>query len=129
MSREGTTVFVTTHYLEEAEYCNNIILINAGKIIAEGSSEELKKNYINNPIFEIECDNVVDAMNLLAVQSFADDTSIFGNSLHLLVNESFINQDQISSVLLENKIKINKISKIIPSLDDVFIHLIEKERK
>lgn len=129
LSQEGTTVFVTTHYLEEAEYCNNIILINAGKIIAEGSSEELKKNYINNPIFEIECDNVVDAMNLLAVQSFADDTSIFGNSLHLLVNESFINQDQISSVLLENKIKINKISKIIPSLDDVFIHLIEKERK
>ncbi len=129
LSNEGTTVFVTTHYLEEAEYCNNIILINAGKITAEGSSEELKKNYIKNPIFEIECNRVVDAMNLLSTQSFVDETSIFGNNLHLLVNEKFKDQTQITSVLSENKIEVKSMDKIIPTLEDVFIHLLEKESK
>ena len=129
LSNEGTTVFVTTHYLEEAEYCNNIILINAGKITAEGSSEELKKNYIKNPIFEIECDKVVDAMNLLSTQSFIDEISIFGNNLHLLVNEKFKDQTQITSALSENKIEVKRMDKIIPTLEDVFIHLLEKESK
>ena len=129
LSNEGTTVFVTTHYLEEAEYCNNIILINAGKITAEGSSEELKKNYIKNPIFEIECDRVVDAMNLLSTQSFIDEISIFGNNLHLLVNEKFKDQTQITSALSENKIEVKRMDKIIPTLEDVFIHLLEKESK
>ncbi len=129
LSNEGTTVFVTTHYLEEAEYCNNIILINAGKITAEGSSEELKKNYITNPIFEIECDKVVDAMNLLSTQNFVDETSIFGNNLHLLVNERFKDQSQITSVLSENQIEVKRIDKIIPTLEDVFIHLLEKDNK
>ena len=129
LSNEGTTVFVTTHYLEEAEYCNNIILINAGKITAEGSSEELKKNYIKNPIFEIECDRVVDAMNLLSTQSFIDEISIFGNNLHLLVNEKFKDQTQITSALSENKIEVKRMDKIIPTLEDVFIHLLENESK
>ena len=129
LSNEGTTVFVTTHYLEEAEYCNNIILINAGKITAEGSSEELKKNYIKNPIFEIECDRVVDAMNLLSTQSFIDEISIFGNNLHLLVNEKFKDPTQITSILSDSKIEVKRMDKIIPTLEDVFIHLLEKESK
>ena len=64
LSEEGTTVFVTTHYLEEAEYCGNIILINAGKLIAEGNSKELKSKYLTNTILEIECAPVVDALSI-----------------------------------------------------------------
>jgi len=56
LSSEGTTVFVTTHYLEEAEFCNNIILIDAGNLIAQGNPEELKTNYIRHKILEIECE-------------------------------------------------------------------------
>ncbi len=72
LSSEGTTVFVTTHYLEEAEFCNNIILINAGKLIAEGTSKELKTNYLKSTILEIECSNVVNAMEILEKENFRE---------------------------------------------------------
>ncbi len=125
LSGEGTTVLVTTHYLEEAEYCNNIILINAGKLIAEGASKVLKTEYIKNPIFEIECDKVVDALELMEKQDFVSETSIFGNQIHLIVNNKFESKDQIAFVLKRNGISVKRIDQIIPTLEDVFIHLLE----
>lgn len=128
LSANGTTVFVTTHYLEEAEYCNNITLINAGKIIAEGNASELKTNYIKNKIYEIECERVVDALDILQNENYVDDTSIFGNNIHIIVNDLFENEDQIKQTLTENhSISIKRIDKIIPTLEDVFIHLLDKE--
>jgi len=129
LSGGGTTVLVTTHYLEEAEYCNNIILINAGRLIAEGDSKVLKTEYIKNPIFEIECDRVVDALELMERQNFVDETSIFGNQIHLIVNEKFENKDQIRLILKRNEINVKRIDQIVPTLEDVFIHLLDKEKK
>ncbi len=128
LSANGTTVFVTTHYLEEAEYCNNITLINAGKIIAEGNANELKTNYIKNKIFEIECERVVDALDILQNENYVDDTSIFGNNIHIIVNDLFETEDQIKKTLIDDhSIEIKRIDKIIPTLEDVFIHLLDKE--
>ena len=129
LSEQGVTVFVTTHYLEEAEYCNNIILIDSGELIAEGSSQELKSKYINHKIIEIECSNVIMALDILDKEKFVIDTSIFGNTIHVSVNE---NEDYITLIrkALENekKVKIKRMSEITPTLEDVFIHLLE-ERK
>ena len=129
LSEEGTTVFVTTHYLEEAEFCNNIILIDAGKLIAEGNSKELKTNYLKFPILEIECDRVVDAMEILSRESFVHDTSIFGNNIHVSVNDKYSTDDQIKNILTsQNNIEVKRIEKITPTLEDVFIYLLEKEK-
>ena len=125
LSGEGTTVLVTTHYLEEAEYCNSIILINAGKLIAEGTSKVLKTEYIKNPIFEIECDHVVDALELMEKQNFVSETSIFGNQIHLIVNDKFENKEQVVTLLKKNGINVKRIDQIVPTLEDVFIHLLE----
>lgn len=128
LSANGTTVFVTTHYLEEAEYCNNITLINAGKIIAEGTASELKTNYIKNKIYEIECERVVDALDILQNENYVDDISIFGNNIHIIVNEPFNSEKQITQSLTDNhSIEIKRIDKIVPTLEDVFIHLLDKE--
>ncbi len=128
LSGEGTTVLVTTHYLEEAEYCNNIILINAGRLIAEGTSKVLKTEYIKNPIFEIECDRVVDALELMEKQDFVSETSIFGNQIHLIVNDKFENKEQVASLLNRNGINVKRIDQIVPTLEDVFIHLLESKK-
>jgi ABC-2 type transport system ATP-binding protein len=127
LSANGTTVLVTTHYLEEAEYCNNIILINAGRLIAEGDSSILKTEYIKNPIFEIECDRVVDALQLMEKQDFVDETSIFGNEIHIIVNDKYENENRIRSVLDMNGLNVKRIDRIVPTLEDVFIHLLEKQ--
>ncbi len=127
LSNEGTTVFVTTHYLEEAEFCGNIILINAGKLIAEGSSSELKSNYLTHKIYELECDKTIEAMEVLEKMPFVEETSIFGNSLHLSVNTKFKEVAQIDYVLNQRGIELKKAEEIIPTLEDVFIHLLEKK--
>lgn len=130
LSDNGTTVFVTTHYLEEAEFCNNILLIDAGILIAEGNSKELKTKYISGSILEIECERLVDALDILQKQDFVDETSIFGNNIHININDKYKNEDAIKNILTEqNSIEVFKINKIIPTLEDVFIHLLEKNKK
>ncbi len=130
LSDDGTTVFVTTHYLEEAEFCNNIILIDAGKLIAEGTSKELKTNYLKHQMLEIECSSVVDALDILSKEDFVEDTSIFGNNIHISVNQKFISDNQIRKILTSDfGIEVKRIDKITPTLEDVFIYLLEKGKK
>lgn len=131
LSAEGTTVFVTTHYLEEAEYCNNIVLLDAGKVIAEGDSHKLKTEYLKYTIYEIECNRPVDAMELLEKQDYIEETSIFGNNIHLSVNDKFRGKEQINKMLSgEHGIEVVSLNEIVPTLEDVFIHLLEgKEKK
>lgn len=135
LSERGTTVFVTTHYLDEAEFCNRIILINAGTLIASGSPKELKKKYIKNKVIEIDCSDIYKATEILEKEKIAESISIFGNSLHVTLKES-TNSDLkyekdevllITDLLREDPdFKINRISEITPSLEDVFLYLIEK---
>ena len=126
LSDEGVTVLVTTHYLEEAEFCNNIIMMDQGKIIAEGNSKELKSLHIKNKMYEIEVEKPVEIMEQLKKADFVDEVSIFGNNLHLSVNEKLKDEGQIISFSNELGYKINTIDEITPTLEDVFIHLLEK---
>ena len=126
LSDGGTTVFVTTHYLEEAEFCNNIILIDAGKLIAEGSSKELKEKYLKNPIYEIESDDPVRAMEILEAEEGIGDVSIFGNQIHAGIYPDLMNKDSLKNLLKESSVEVYRIDEIAPSLEDVFIHLLEK---
>lgn len=127
LSDDGTTVVVTTHYLEEAEYCNNIILIDSGRLIAEGNPKELKAKYITSKILEVQCDNVTEAIEILEKQNFVDDSNIFGNNIHISVNDNFVSQEQIINALSANSINIYKIEEVMPTLEDVFIHLVDKK--
>ena len=127
LSEDGTTVFVTTHYLEEAEYCNNIILIDAGKLIAEGNSKELKERYIQNKILEIECERISEAIEILSKEYFVEESNIFGNSIHISVNNFYQSEEQIKNILSVNSINVLKVSEVNPTLEDVFIYLVDQK--
>jgi ABC-2 type transport system ATP-binding protein len=127
LSEDGITVVVTTHYLEEAEYCNNIILIDSGKLIAEGNPKELKERYIQNKILEIECERISEAIEILSKEFFVEETNIFGNSIHISVNNFYQSEEQIKNVLSANSINVFRVSEVTPTLEDVFIHLVDKK--
>ncbi len=129
LSHKGITVFVTTHYLDEAEYCNSITLINAGKIIASGTSKELKTKYLTNTMLEVECDRVVEALDIFSKQDWVEETSIFGNYIHISVEDENSARSLAEKTLKENNIKIIRMDKIVPTLEDVFIYLLEKDTK
>ncbi len=126
LSESGTTVLVTTHYLDEAEYCSSILLIHAGKLIAGGSPQELKMKYIQNPILEVECDKVIEAMDILQREKWVLETSVFGTYIHVNVEDEENGKKQVQRLLSENNIVVKRVDRIMPSLEDVFIHLIER---
>ena len=129
LSSEGVTVLVTTHFLEEAEYCNDIILINAGKIIAGGSPKELKQEHIKTPILEVQCSNVIDALAILEKQPWVLETSVFGVAVHVTVTDEPSARREIVRLLKDRNIEVEHVERITPSLEDVFIYLLDQEAK
>jgi ABC-2 type transport system ATP-binding protein len=127
LSERKVTVFVTTHYLDEAEYCNDIRLIHAGRIVAGGSPQELKTKYIQNPILEVASDRVVDALEILQKEPWVLETSIFGTSLHVSVADEDEGLRLVRDRLGREGIAIHRAERIMPSLEDVFIHKIEEQ--
>jgi ABC-2 type transport system ATP-binding protein len=127
LSAAGITVFVTTHYMDEAEYCNDIRLIHAGRIVAGGSPQELKTNVITNQILEVACDRVVEAMEILQKEPWVLETSIFGLSLHISVADEADGRRRIAARLGREGIAVQRVDRIMPSLEDVFIHKIEQQ--
>ena len=124
MSGAGTTVFVTTHYMDEADYCDRLALIYRGKIIAEGAPNELRKNYMTRDVLEIEADHLVEAMEILEKQGI--ETAVFGSLLHATVEDAKAAVPVIYKTLGESNIMVRRVDKIVPSLEDVFVTLIEK---
>ena len=127
LSERGVTVFVTTHYLDEAEHCHTIGLIYTGKLIALGSPGELKHSLGRYAIYEVFSDRTVDAMELLQNKPWVVETSIFGSSFHVSTAGLSDPEGQIAAALNEKGIGASRIDRITPSLEDVFIHLISEE--
>jgi len=129
LSDAGITVLVTTHFLDEAEYCNHIILINAGKLIASGSPSELKVRHITRPILEIRIagGNIVEALETVRSSPWALETSVFGTSLHVMVEEEREGKRLITDTLAGAGISVRHIERIVPSLEDVFLYLLDQQ--
>ena len=127
LSHNGTTVFVTTHYMDEAEHCNTIGFIYNGKLVAIGSPTELKHRLDRYTVYEVHCSDPVEAMEILRQQSWTAETSIFGSAFHISVDNNDRAQSIIKQTLAQNKIESTQIEKIVPSLEDVFLHLIAAE--
>ena len=124
---KGITVFVTTHYMDEAEHCNTIGLIYTGKLIALGSPTELKHSLDRYSVYEVLCSSPVDAMELLRGQAWTAETSIFGSAFHISTLNRSDAEKKIHGILTNEKITVSRIEKIIPSLEDVFIQRIAEE--
>ncbi len=127
LSAQGVTVLVTTHFLDEAEYCNHIILINAGRLIAAGSPGELKAEHITHPILEVRCEDVVSALEEVRKEPWALETSVFGKNLHVMVDDEEQGKKMITGLLDARGISLSRIERIIPSLEDVFLFLLEHD--
>ncbi len=120
----GTTVFVTTHYMEEADYCDRLALIYQGRIIAQATPMELREKFMTRDILEIEVDRPTEAMEILLARKI--ENAIFGSVLHAIVESAEPAADRIREVLESSKISVRRIEKIVPSLEDVFVTLIEE---
>ena len=123
MAGEGVTVFVTTHYMEEAEYCNRLALIYRGSMVALGTPSELKEKSTQGELLLVECDRLGEALELLRNVPGVLDAAVFGSALHLVVEDAQSEQARIQEKLRSESITLKRIQKIRPSLEDVFVSL------
>ncbi|PXW25349.1 ABC transporter ATP-binding protein [Paraburkholderia caballeronis] len=127
LAGDGVTVLVSTHYMDEAEYCNRIALIDAGRLIAIGSPGELRAQQLGGTLFECACPAPGEAVAALRGQPGVLDASIFGDRLHVLVANG--GADTIVQALARAGIDAQPPLEIRPSLEDVFVQLVERTER
>ena len=127
LSQQGTTVFVTTHYMEEAEYCDELALIYRGRIIAQGSPHEVKTRSMPEDVLEIRLDRPFEALERLESSRLVRDAALFGDTLHAVVADARTAGPAVRDFLRGAGFAVEAVSAILPSLEDVFVSLIEDE--
>ncbi|MEJ2367519.1 MAG: ABC transporter ATP-binding protein [Acidobacteriota bacterium] len=125
MAEGGVTVFVTTHYMEEAEYCDRLALIYRGELAAVGTSAELKSSLMDDEILEIRCERPQEALDILSQIPGIRDAALFGDGIHVAATKESSAGDTIRRQLSQAGFSVESIAGVPPSLEDVFISLIE----
>ncbi len=119
-SEEGRTIFVTTHYMDEAEHCNRIALIISGEIIALDSPDALKRNFPYG-VYSIATEDFLEVFKQIREMDFVIEAAIFGSDIHILCDNKSQVKKKLNSFFVDRGIRNFKISAVMPSLEDVFV--------
>lgn len=126
LSRQGTTVLVTTHYLDEAEHCHRLAIIHAGRLAAIGTASELKERFTGRPILEVHAGDPVAAMSALERLPEIEKTSLFGTAVHAVVRRDEADAGTIARRLEGEGLRVLSVQQVAPSLEDVFLDVVEE---
>jgi ABC-2 type transport system ATP-binding protein len=124
LANEGVTIFVTTHYLDEAEHANRIAMIHNGVLRALASPADLKRTALQGTLLNVVCDGPFEAVQLLEAQPGIRDVALHGTDVHVLLDPAVLAPDDISRQLQDAGIAVRSIQQVEPTLEDVFISLI-----
>ena len=125
MAAQGVTVFVTTHYMEEAEYCDRLALIYRGELVATGSPGELKETHMVDQVLMLSCENPQDALGVAAAVPGVRDAALFGRDIHLMTGDAGELEPRLRLALDQAGFRVAALERVTPSLEDVFVSLIE----
>jgi ABC-2 type transport system ATP-binding protein len=129
MARKGITVFVTTHYMDEAEYCGRLALLHQGRIVALGTPDELRRTRLDGQLLEVAVDRPVEALDRLGREPAVREVALFGTTLHAGVADADTAGPRVRAVLEAAGIRVERIEPITPSLEDAFVSLIEAQTR
>jgi ABC-2 type transport system ATP-binding protein len=126
LSQSGVTVLVTTHYLDEAERCHRVALIHAGKLAAIGSPAEVKNTFAGRAIVEVRAADPVALMRALDRLPSVEKTSLFGTAVHAVLRQGQPDGEALAAELAEADIQVTGLMRVPPSLEDVFLDVVDK---
>ncbi len=125
LAGQGVTVFVTTHYMEEAEYCHRLALIYRGELVALGTPGEMKGSLMTDQVLRVTCDRPHEALAVAAAVAGVRDAALFSQDIHLMTADAEALAPHLRQALEEAGFKVGNLERIDPSLEDVFVSLIE----
>jgi ABC-2 type transport system ATP-binding protein len=126
LSDEGVTVFVTTHYLDEAEHCHRLALMHAGRIAAMGTVAELKNVFAGRVVVEVRTSSPMEAVRALDGVANVEKTSLFGTALHVWLSSGTLDTGPLVARLRERGLAVESMDFVAPSLEDVFMDVVER---
>jgi ABC-2 type transport system ATP-binding protein len=129
LAEAGHTILVTTHYMDEAEYCHRLALIYRGKLVALGLPDALKKDLHSHKLLQLETSDLLATMRAMEAEAGVLDVAVFGAGLHVTVDDLEASVKRIRTVLGRQQIQIRRLDPIQPSMEDVFVALIESEEQ
>ncbi len=127
LSNQGHTIFVTTHYMDEAEHCHRLSFIQRGNLVAIGSPEQIKQEKMRGQVLEIDCSAPDIAMKTLRTAKLFEEVALYGALIHVVAKDVETYKTKIKEILLAENITIRSMEKILPSLEDVFIASVREE--
>jgi len=127
LAHDGTTIFITTHYMDEADYCNRLSLIYSGKIIANGSPKNLKDMLSDTPIFELVTSSPEKVMKKIEVDENILEKYYFGQNVQVVVQDEE-RADGLLKNLKSQGLDIKEMKRISPTLENVFVSLVHREK-
>jgi ABC-2 type transport system ATP-binding protein len=126
LSQNGTTVLVTTHYLDEAEHCHRLAIIHAGRLAALGTAAALKQRFASRPIIEIQSADPVAVMTALEAMPQVEKTSLFGTAVHAVLRDGGAAAEPLTAALTASGLAITSLTRVSASLEDVFLDVVEE---
>jgi ABC-2 type transport system ATP-binding protein len=129
LASDGVTVLVSTHYMDEAEYCHRIALINHGRLIATGSPAQLRDTALGGELLIVECDALAATLEALQHAPEVLDCSVFGNALHVIVRNAENGLRDLPRFLAAEGLQPRRMARIAAGLEDVFVQLITADAK
>lgn len=126
LSRGGTTVLVTTHYLDEAERCDRVAIIHGGRLAVLGTTTELKRVFDERPIVEVRGDDPVRIMTHLDALPLVEKTSLFGTTVHAILREAGTTPADVRAALAGRDVAVTAVERVAPSLEDVFLDVVDR---
>jgi len=127
-AQSGITVMVTTHYMDEAEHCDTLAFIFAGRIIAQGTPEEIKTHQMTGELLEVTTPQYAEALEVLAARPEVREAALFGRAIHVTVADSQAALPALQSALAGRGIVLERIEPVPPSLEDAFVSIVERDR-
>ncbi len=121
LADEGTTIFVTTHYMDEAEHCHRLAFIHRGHMVAQGTPAEIKTQQMKGQVMEIECEPPDAALSALRGLNHFDEVALYGARIHVVAPDVGQQAELIRATLLQAGVRVVEMTVIPPSLEDVFI--------
>jgi len=123
LSGRGTTVFLTTHYMDEAERCHRIGFIYSGRLVALDTPEEIKRRRMVGEVLDVQCTDLAQGLQQVKAADFVLTADLYGNSLHVVVPDASVHLPQVRKLLESRGNAVRRIEAIDPSIEDVFMML------
>jgi ABC-2 type transport system ATP-binding protein len=122
----GTTIMVTTHYMDEAEHCDRLAFIYGGRIVAEGTPSEIKRTHLQGELLSVHCEEWMRALDVVHASPLVREAALYGTAIHALVASAREAGPALRADLEAAGIGVREITAMAPTLEDVFVALVDR---